>query len=391
MSNAPMNVAPNSLMRSVNEISQEHTRNAKALRYRIWPRVIPRSRKVLGVFPYPLKNPFLPLLYSNFQAEVVALPSLRRGLRLARHGRIDALHIHFEDQVTRRTRFEPRQSLENAAREAVELLTEFISNGGRLVWTLHNAENHYETTFSDAMFELRRYLAQNADVVHVFNEAGARHARDTLDSPRNRIARIAHPSYFGSYGDIPSPTHPADQRRFLCFGTILPFKGIEEFLTTIGQADFDHHCGKIIIAGPHWGHRSPDLSQHVPDNRNVELRYGFVPDEEVSSLFAETDFAVLNYKRVLTSGFAALAMTMGKPIVGADRGGIKEAVPPENHHLLYAPDDPDGLARVIHRACTMPAEEHMALQKACRDFAYRIHPLTQSQRLENVLRDYGIL
>ncbi|SDK66771.1 glycosyltransferase family 4 protein [Aliiruegeria lutimaris] len=378
-------------MRPAVDIAREHMACAKALRARFWPAILPRQRKRIGVFPYPLKNPFLPLLYSNMRAEVVALPSLRRGIRLANLGHVDALHIQFEDQFWRRARFEPKRTEGEASAEFIEMLDDYISSGGHLAWTLHDAESHYEDFHSKSIREIRSFLANSAHVVHTFSSAGAQYATNVMKITPERIVVIPHPSYIGAYGDAPVSEPPPDRRRFLSFGTIRPFKGIEQFLDALGHAKIDATFDKLVVAGEYLKGRSPDLEAHIPNNRTVDLRYGIVKDEDVSSIFADTDFAVLNYQRVLTSGFAALAMTMGKPIVGVDRGGLKEAVPPENHALLYDPSIPDGLATVIERACAMSPTEHLALQLACREFANQYHPFTQSRLLEQAFEDHGVL
>lgn len=123
----------------------------------------------------------------------------------------------------------------------------------------------------------------------------------------------------------------------------------------------------------------------------MELKYGFVADEEVAGLFNDTDFVVVNYQRVLTSGVVILAMTMGKPVIGTNAGGIAEAIPQENHSLLYDPADPKGLKRVIERACRMSSDEHLDLQRKCRAKAMETHPYLQAKRLEHALRSHGVL
>ena len=386
-----MNKSEKNDMRTATEIAREHLMSAKTLRTHIWPAFKKRQRKRLGVFPYPLKNPFLPLLYSSMSAEIVALPSLKRGLRLANLGHIDALHIQFEDQFTRRTRFEWKKTPEKAAEDFIAMIDGYLARGGRLAWSLHDSESPYQSDFSPHLHDIRSFLATNAHVVQVFNTAGKEHAISVLKTPPERVVVIAHPSYFGAYGNAPASVPPPDLRRFLSFGGIRPFKGIEQFMDALGQADIGSTFNKLVIAGSFPDGKNRDLKAHIPSNRTVDLRYGMVKDQEVPTFFADTDFTVVNYRRVLTSGVAALSMTMGKPIIGVDRGGLKEAIPIENHSLLYDPNDPKGLIKVIERACEMSPADHMFLQQKCRDFAQDIHHLTQSRHLEEAFKTHGIL
>ncbi|WP_417241147.1 MULTISPECIES: glycosyltransferase [Pseudomonadota] len=376
---------------SAKAIAEAHLSSAKKLRFKFWPEVAHTRTQRVGVFPYPLKNPFLPLMYAQTSFEVVALPSLWRGLRLARLNHLDALHIQFENQFHRHTRFEPNLSPKEASTKAIKELSSYKKTGKPLIWTLHDSADHYDAEFSEYRRQMRQFLAQNSDLIHVFSQAGAEHASSVLGADPSRIEVVKHPSYIGAYGSLSKLQRPPRQRRFLCFGTILPFKGIDEFLIKAGETNVDDRCGKITVSGAYWPDISPNLSEFIPSNRNIELNYGFVAEQDVPNLFANADFIVVNYKRALTSGVAALAMTFGKPVIGTNQGGIAEAIAPENRKLLYDIGTTDGLNQVISRACYMKDEEHLDLQQKCLDFAEQTHPCIQSRRLENALSKHCIL
>ena len=134
------------------------------------------------------------------------------------------------------------------------------------------------------------------------------------------------------------------------------------------------------------------LVRDFPDWKPARTIYlTFVPDEEVGPLFAGTDFLVLAYERSFTSGAAALAMTMGVPVIASDIGNMREAIPPQNHALIYDPNQPGALREAIETACRMPAEQHLALQRACLDFAAARTPEKFARRLTEEIRARGLL
>ncbi|WP_157733656.1 glycosyltransferase [Antarctobacter heliothermus] len=375
----------------VEAIIKNHFKSSKALRFHYWPNFSSRKRSRLGVFPYPLKNPFIPLIFAKTETQILALPSIWRGIRLARLGHIDALHIQYENEIHRRTRFDPDLPPEDLVDRTIQELEDLKIKGVGLAWSIHDAESHYDESYPHHIEKLRKFLANTVDMIHVFNHAGRAFAENMLASDPDKIELVELPTCFGAYGRTPKPTPAPIKRRFLCFGTILPMKGIEGFLDCVGSADVSDKCGVITVAGPFWPGKSPDLTQHIPANRDVEMKLGFVGDSDIVDLFSNADYVVVNYRRVLTSGVVALAMTMGKPIIGTNLGGTAEAVPIENHQLLYDPENPSGLRHVIEKACEMSEGEHLALQHACQAHAARRHPNIQSKKLEAALRKHGVL
>jgi glycosyltransferase involved in cell wall biosynthesis len=58
----------------------------------------------------------------------------------------------------------------------------------------------------------------------------------------------------------------------------------------------------------------------------VELRVGYVPDEEIGPILAEHHLVVAPYRSATVSGIAPLAFATGRPMVVTPVGGLPEAV-----------------------------------------------------------------
>lgn len=344
----------------------------------------------LAYFPGNFGNPYIHLLYAHMSGRPIPLHTVEDGLRLFDLGWIGVLHLHFEGQYLKRAASPGGQSGDEALGRMVTGLERFCGSGGRLVWTVHDLDDHFRAETPPALRDARQRLAGLADMVHVHSRSAKDAAQQAFGIPSEKFAIVEHPSYANAYGHPDRPAQPGRKKRLLSFGEIRPFKGIHGFLHALGQADVDESFGHYLIAGLMHPQTGP-LDPAIPDNRNVTLDLNRVPDDRVRELFQNADFLVLAYERSLTSGAAALAMTMGVPVIASNIGNMREAVPAGNHPLFYDPAEPGALRRAIERACKMPPEEHIALQRACLAYAAERSPARIAGQLVDEMKSRGIL
>jgi len=80
------------------------------------------------------------------------------------------------------------------------------------------------------------------------------------------------------------------------------------------------------------------------------LGYRLVPDERVSELFATTDAVVQSRGDGGTSGSLILALSLGMPVVVADRPAYTALTGGEEAGWLFEPDDEPSLRTALERA-----------------------------------------
>ena len=132
-------------------------------------------------------------------------------------------------------------------------------------------------------------------------------------------------------------------RSILYFGRLIEEKGVNALIeaarmspqvpvTIVGDGpdrsiveEATAKLSNVDFVGPAWG---KDLTQHLHDARAVV----------VPSLWHE------NFPYVILQAFAA-----GKPVIGAQRGGIPELVTAGNHGWLFEPSLPEELAGVMRQ------------------------------------------
>jgi glycosyltransferase involved in cell wall biosynthesis len=142
-----------------------------------------------------------------------------------------------------------------------------------------------------------------------------------------------------SYGAPPPPPRAhGGKLRLLCFGRLLPYKGLDllaEAMAGLGPRD-DLEL-RVVGSGPESA--VLDQLRALP---GVVVENRWVPEEEVAAILAWSDALVLPYREASQSGVAAAAVAARRFVVATRVGGITEQlegsamarlVPPEAQAL----------------------------------------------------------
>jgi glycosyltransferase involved in cell wall biosynthesis len=141
--------------------------------------------------------------------------------------------------------------------------------------------------------------------------------------------------------------------RLLFFGTIRPYKGLEVLVDAFDDlAAAEPDRWHLTVVGEVWeGHTLPLTKIAGSPHRDlVDVRTGYVPDDELEGIFASADLVVLPYLRAAASGPLHLAMTAGLPVVVTSVGGLTEAAQAYAGVTFSEPGDPKALAAAIRAA-----------------------------------------
>jgi glycosyltransferase involved in cell wall biosynthesis len=230
--------------------------------------------------------------------------------------------------------------------------------GVRIVWTLHNLQNH-DRRFVRLERWLTRAFVRLTDRVIAHCPCAERLGRTAFaDRRRGRWAAIPHGSYIGRYPDSVTRAEAreqlglaADELVFLFFGRIEPYKGVLELVAAFRAAELPKV--RLVIAGrPADAEADRVLVGAVSACPAISYRPGFVPDTEVQVLMRAADVVALPFRDILTSSSVVLAMSFGRAVLAPALGCVPETVA-AGHQLLYRPGDPNG-----PRAALSAAVEH---------------------------------
>jgi glycosyltransferase involved in cell wall biosynthesis len=290
-------------------------------------------------------NPYITLLYRFLRRK--KWESYSYSLRAVLLGRYDIFHVHWPES------FLVRRNWVN--RLAGLILLCFVSavakmKGARVVWTAHNLKPH------DPMPLWIWKLYQNCwcalvDGVIFLSAGSQKQFHQTWPRTRNGWeCCIPQGHYRGWYGRPKKRKQPGKPGTFLFFGRLMKYKGIEELLESFcGLSDPEL---KLIIAGKA---QSPGYAEQLEalarNDSRVDLRLGFIQDDEIAPLLAEATLGVLPFRQITNSASALLFWSYGVPLLVPDLPYFQELsreVDPHGRHLiLYSKLTPQVLGQAL--------------------------------------------
>lgn len=168
------------------------------------------------------------------------------------------------------------------------------------------------------------------------------------------VCSILHPVYDFFQKMEKKRQHPKNQNkgnriRLLFFGKIRAYKGLEVFLRALVLLKERGVHYRATVAGEFYIDDKPfkDMVEHQNISDQVVWHDHYIPNEEVSSLFRETDLVVLPYLDATQSGVVPLAFGFCKPVVVSDVGSLGEVVEDGKTGYLVPPGDASALADSI--------------------------------------------
>lgn len=304
-------------------------------------------------------NPYLELFYRSLAA--VGLPSgptarLRLRWLLAHRREVRYLHAHWPESLYRFGRgpsgLRPALSWVKLALLAVRLhIAEAL--GYRFVWTVHQVYPHGAVTRLDRA--AARLLSRHAELLVAHDPETAERARAEL-GPARPVEIVEHGSYVGVY---PSGRPRDEVRRelgispgamvFLSFGELRANSDASVLVEAFRWLQLDSTV--LIVAGNAKDvHAGAAIAAAARADERIVRLDGFVPLDRVLELYDAADVAVVARGDGGTSGSLILALSLGKPVVAADRPAYRRLLGDGAAGWLFEPGDADDLRRTLETA-----------------------------------------
>jgi beta-1,4-mannosyltransferase len=228
--------------------------------------------------------------------------------------------------------------------------------GRKIVWTVHNLYNHEVQNRRLERWLTRIVTAAAARILVHSPTAHTLVVKEFQVRHPEKVSVVPHGNYVRAY---PNSISQAEARQrlgldpkravILFFGNIRPYKGVLHLLEAyekLGAGD-----STLVIAGkPSWDvAAAATFQQVVARNKDVAVRAGFVPDEEVQVYLNACDVVVFPYQEILTSGAVIRAMSFGKACIAPRRGCIPDVLD-DAGAFLYDSNKPEGLKTALAAA-----------------------------------------
>jgi glycosyltransferase involved in cell wall biosynthesis len=238
--------------------------------------------------------------------------------------------------------------------------------GARILIEMHEMQDTGEAAISPARAYVQRVgrlLMNMADGFIVHSEFD-RHALQEHFDVGERPVRILTMGGYSHYDVATAPPAreaPPGACNFLFFGTIRPYKGLEDLVRAFELlSDSERAASWLTVVGETWEgwHEPVRLIEASRQRDRMTLVNHYVSDEEASGWFAGADVVALPYHRSSASGPLHMTMEAGLPVVITDVGGLREAADGYQGAVLVAERDPQALRDGLRAALALRGRRH---------------------------------
>jgi glycosyltransferase involved in cell wall biosynthesis len=231
--------------------------------------------------------------------------------------------------------------------------------GAKVVIEYHETQDTGEARIPGAAAYVRlmsRWLTRSAAASVVHSQSDIPQVAKSFGVGDRPIAVIPHGPFDQYTPEHPVREAPPESINLLFFGTIRPYKGLEDLVSAFNGLSADV-SGQywLTVVGETWeGWESPaQLIASSAYRSRITFINRYVTDEELSGFIAGADAVVLPYRRSSASGPLHVTMAVGLPVIVTNVGGLTEAAIDYEGAVFVEPADPGGLQTALGKVAEL--------------------------------------
>jgi|GEM_PF-2589168 len=343
--------------------------------------------------PVIYTNPYQRLLFCDISNRyLLTKGSIHDAISKIKAGKKNIYHIHWEESLFKNVTCTTQAKIDIEA--YVLKLKYYNSLGGKILWTVHNIKPHDINPAFDPLFLiLRKNIAALSQRIIVHNNATIEMLRDQIDLLKfsRKIKIIPHPSYTGIYEKSETTNalainNPNNSRKLIYFGYIRPYKGLSKLIDFL-SADFmlEHELSMGIFGKPIGDEESQkDLENKIASRSEITHSLDIVPNDRLPDILRSGAGIIIPYHKVVSSGVANLALTLGIPAIAPNTPAMRELFPEIAHHLLFIPDSEVDLKRAVLALLNLNKKDRSSIAQSYLEKASKYNARTISRMLGKI-------
>lgn len=220
---------------------------------------------------------------------------------------------------------------------------------------MHNkAEHESKAGKANLSLRLRRMMLKHSHYIVIHSGISREILINEYDISSDKIKYCPHPNYINQYGRLLTNDKPNLQKQelhLLFLGAIRPYKNIELLIEAIHEINIQSI--KLTIAGKplnrSYEHKLRDMASR---DKNIQLKFKFIEDQEIPYLLSKTDIVVLPYElsSSLNSGSIFLAFSYKKTVIAPEIGTVTDLKETKEKIFHYNYASPEVHKKALKRA-----------------------------------------
>jgi glycosyltransferase involved in cell wall biosynthesis len=136
----------------------------------------------------------------------------------------------------------------------------------------------------------------------------------------------------------------------LAFGAIRPYKDLGMLIDAIALSVKTHKDILLVIAGAFWEPKEKYDGQikKLGIEKNVLIKAGYAPDEQIPLLFKAADVTILSHKSATESGIPQIAYEYNTPIIATAVGGNVDLIDNNKTGFLVKSENSKAMSEAIN-------------------------------------------